>query len=238
MILTTAIILAGFADDTFAQQSQPSATSFGLTGGIGSSTHLSNFRFVSGDIDLDFTPNFTTSYHVGFIIRQKINERYRVQFEPTIARMGARYEEAFELRGFNFETQSETELLYARLPILLQISTVPPHETVYGRHRSRTTFHGIAGVFAGYLIDAQFNGTNSGAPIGIEFSGAFSNSIRDQYKEYDAGLTVGAGFEHGYARRIGLEGRFELSVLDTGDTPDITFEPRNLSLRLVAYILF
>ena len=193
---------------------------------------------MSGDIDLDFTPNFTTNFTAGFMVRQKITDHIRFQAEPSLTRFGASYSEGFELRGFNFQTESQTELLYAQLPLLLQFTTVPPEVTVYGRHRSRTTYHVSAGVYGGYLLNAQFSGENTGAPIGIEFSGTFSNDVKDQYSDFDAGTLLGLGFEHGYGTKFGLEGRVHFSVLDSGDATEFTFEPQNLALSVVAYFLF
>lgn len=221
-----------------AQQKQPTNTSFGITANIGASTHLSNFRFVSGDIDLDFTPNFTTSYSAGFIVRRKLTDRIRLQAEPSLSRLGASYSEAFELRGFNFQTDSRTKLLYVQMPLLLQISTVRPEQTVYGRHRAQTTYHVSTGVYGGYLLDAQFSGENTGAPIGIEFSGTFSNDVKDQYSDFDAGTLLGVGFEYGYGTKIGLEGRVHFSVIDSGDAENFTFKPQNLALSITGYFLF
>jgi hypothetical protein len=223
---------------TSAQQKQPTNTSFGITGSIGSSTHLNNFRFVSGDIDLDFTPNFATSFNAGFIVRRKLTERLRLQAEPSLSRLGASYTEGFELRGFNFQTDSRTELLYVQMPLLLQISTVRPDVTVYGRHRPRTTYHISTGVYGGYLLNAQFSGENTGAPIGIEFSGTFSNDIKDQYSDFDAGTLVGVGFEYGYGTKVGLEGRIHFSVIDSGDAENFTFKPQNLAISFTGYFLF
>lgn len=233
------LILSSIAvNSATAQQKQPTNTSFGITASIGSSTHLKNFRFVSGDIDLDFTPNFTTSFNAGFIFRQKLTERLRFQAEPSLARLGGSYSEGFELRGFNFQTESQTELLYVQLPLLLQITTVPPDVTVYGRHRPRTTYHITTGVYGGYLLNAQFSGENTGAPIGIEFAGTFSNDIKDQYSEFDAGTLLGVGFEHGYGTKIGLEGRVHFSVIDSGNADAFTFEPQNLALSITGYFVF
>lgn len=221
-----------------AQQKEPTNTSFGITASIGSSTHLNNFRFVSGDINLDFTPSFSTSYNAGFIVRQKITDRVRFQTEPSLSRLGASYSEGFELRGFNFQTESQTQLLYIQVPLLLQFSTVPPQQTVYGRHRSQTTYHITTGLYTGYLLSAKFSGENTGAPIGIEFSGSFSNDVRDQYSDFDAGTLLGVGFEHGYGTKIGLEGRVHFSVIGSGDTEDFIFEPKNIALSITGYFLF
>jgi len=237
-VIICALLTSFLTDTAFTQQKQPTDLSFGITASIGSSTHLKNFRFVSGDIDLDFTPNFTTSFNVGFIVRQKLTDRLRLQAEPSLARFGASYSEGFELRGFNFQTDSQTELLYVHMPLLLQITTVPPDVTVYGRHRPRTTYHVTTGVYGGYLLDAQFSGENTGAPIGIEFSGTFSNDIIDQYSDFDIGTLLGVGLEHGYGTKIGLEGRVHFSVIDSGDTEAFTFKPQNLALSITGYFLF
>lgn len=239
IVLLTIFSITGInIERATAQQAEPNNTFFGITGSIGSSSHLKNFRFVSGDINLDFTPNFTTSFNVGFVFRRKISDRFRFQTEPSIARFGAGYSEGFELRGFNFQTDSQTELLYVQLPLLIQLTTVPTQQTVYGRRRSETTYHFTGGVFGGYLLDAQFSGTNTGAPIGIEFAGSFSNDIIDQYSDFDGGIVLGTGFEHGYNTKIGLEGRVHFSVIDSGDVENYGFKPQNLAFSLTGYFLF
>jgi hypothetical protein len=237
-VILCASLASFFITDSQAQQKQPTNTSFGITASIGSSTHINNFRFVSGDIDLDFTPNFTTSFNAGFVVRRKLTDRLRFQAEPSLSRLGASYSEGFELRGFNFQTESKTELLYVQMPLLLQISTVTPDVTVYGRHRGQTTYHITTGVYGGYLLNAQFSGENTGAPIGIEFSGTFSNDVKEQYSEFDAGTLLGIGFEYGYGTKIGLEGRVHFSVINSGDTADFVFEPQNLAMSITGYFLF
>lgn len=221
-----------------AQQNQPSKTSIGITGSIGASSHINNFRFVSGDIDLDFTPNFATSFNAGFIFRHKLSKHVRLQAEPNLSRFGASYSESFELRGFNFETESRTQLLYFQFPLLFQFTTVPPERTIYGRQPSETTYHFTGGAFGSYLLNAQFSGTNSGAPIGIEFSGSFSNDVIDQYSDFDAGIVVGTGFEHGYSTKIGLEGRVHFSLINSGDIENVNFDQKNIAISLTGYFLF
>jgi len=211
---------------------------FGVKGGINMSTHLKHFRYSSEQVSrLDLNPLIKLGYQTGFIIRKPISPSWRLQTEPSIMLLGARYEESFTLQGFDFETDSRTKLLYLRLPLLVQLSTVPPERTVYGRQFAETTYHLTGGLFAGYLLDARFTGTNSGEPLGIPFIGDFSNEIKSQYSEYDGGLLLGVGFEHGYGKKIGLEARVQLSIYDSGDAPELYFKPQNLAVTFAAYIL-
>lgn len=209
----------------------------GIKGGPNFTSHLNNFRFVSGDIDLEFTPSMASGFNVGLVFRQPLSKKYRLQIEPSISTMGAKYEEGFELRGFNFQTESETELLYIQLPLLLQLTSTPPQRTVYGRQYSNTTYHLTGGVYGSYLLSAQFSGVNTGAPIGINFSGNFSNDITEQYLEYDAGLMLGVGVENGSINRFGLDARVLLSVIDSGDVTGFTFEPKNIGAVISLYFL-
>ena len=208
----------------------------GVTAGFNTSSHLENFRFVSGDINLDFSPGISTGFNAGLMIRQKITPKFRFQAEPSIAMLGASYDDSFVLRGFDFETNSKTKLLYVQLPLLIQFTTVPPERTVFGRQRSETTYHVTGGIFGGYLLDAQFSGTNSGAPIGIEFQGAFSEDVKNQYKEYDGGVVLGGGLEHGHNSKIGLEARIMFSVIDSGDA-NFIFKPQNMAVSLSLYYM-
>jgi len=232
ILLLILFIILGTAGHAHAQR-----IGLGVTAGINSSSHLENFRFISGDIDLDFSPGFTTGFNAGLIYRQGLSRRFRLQAEPSIALLGARYDDSFVLRGFDFESDSKTQLLYLQLPLLLQLSTTPPERTIFGRQRNETTYHLTGGIFGGYLLDAQFSGTNRGAPIGIEFEGAFSEDVRQQYKEFDGGVIIGGGMEHGHYNKIGIEARIMFSVIDSGNAVDFSFAPRNMAVGLAIYYL-
>jgi len=222
---------------THTNESSAQSIGVGVKGGPTVTSHLQNFRFVSGDIDLNLTPQTTWGYNFGFIYRRPMNDRYRLQIEPTLLTMGAKYEEGFELRGFNFQTESTTELLYFQVPLVFQLSTIPQERRVYGRPYSNTTYHLSGGGYMGYLLNARFSGTNTGAPIGIAFAGDFSNDVTNQYSAFDAGLILGAGFERGNRNMFGLEARLIFSVIDNGATTEFDFSPHNIggviSLHLV-----
>ena len=210
----------------------------GVKGSYASVSHLNNFRFLQGDIDLDFTPGFVRGFNAGLVFRRPISEGLRFQAEPSIALMGAKYEDNFNFRGFNFRTDSRTNLTYFQVPLVLQISTVPPQRNVYGLPFTETTYHFTGGIFGGYLLNAQFSGANSGAPVGVEFQGGFSENVTDQYADFDAGIVVGAGFERGYSSKFGMETRFMMGVLNSGDLEAANFEPRNMAITVGAYIVF
>lgn len=231
-VIMPLIFLAGIVNNSIAQ-----SVNFGITGGVNISSHMNNFHYVAEDIDLEFNPRFTFGYQAGLVARTKLNNSLRFQTEPSLILLGARYEEPFTLRGFDFETESKTELLYIQLPLLLQLSTVPEDIPVYGRERPKTTFHITGGVFGGYLLDARFSGTNTGEPIGISFEGDFSNDVSSQYSSYDGGATLGAGFEHGNTKKIGFEARAQFSVIDSGDAPEVSFKPHNMAATFSVYFL-
>jgi len=210
----------------------------GVSAGANVSSHLKNFQFQDGDINLDFSPGTKLGLNGGLILRVPINESLRFHAEPSIARIGARYDDSFELRGFNFQSDSKTDLLYIQLPLLLQLSTTPPERTVYGRQRAQTTYHLTGGFYGGYLLDATFSGTNSGAPIGIQFQGDFSEDVVDQYKQYDGGFILGGGMEHGVKSKIGLEVRAFFSVTDSGNREALElFKPQNMGVTMAVYYL-
>lgn len=225
-------IFSGTIDIAKAQPVQ-----FGINAGFNISSHLKSFRYISDDIYLDFDPKTAMGYNAGLIVRKGLTPSLRLQAEPTFIQLGAKYDESFTLRGFDFQTESRTKLYYVQLPLLLELSTKPPDRTVYGVPKSETTYHVTGGVFGGYLLDARFEGTNSGAPIGIEFQDNFTNNVTEQYKEYDGGVVLGGGFERGSRSKVGFETRVIFSIFDSGDAPDISFKPQNMAVTFSVYYL-
>ena len=210
---------------------------FGIKAGPNYTSHLSNFRYVSGDINLELTPAFNSGFNIGFVYRLKLSENYRFQIEPSVVTMGAKYDEGFTLREFEFQTESETNLIYVQLPLLLQLTTSPAKRIVYGRQYTSTTYHLTTGLYGSYLLSAQFTGTNTGQPVGIEFTGDFANDVTGQYSDYDAGLMIGFGLENGDLNRIGFDARFMYSIIDSGDVTRFTFEPKNIGAIFSVYFL-
>jgi hypothetical protein len=234
--ITTALLFLTFT--TVGLQSVNAQNyGIGITGGIGASSHVNSFKYVSGDISLDFSANPSMSYHAGVILRQPVTPNLRVQIEPTFIRLGAIYQEPFELRGFQFETDSRTDLLYLHVPLLFQVTSTPAEQVIFGRPRSQTTFHLTGGAFGSYLLDATFSGENTGAPIGIQFQGDFSNDVSNQYSDYDGGFILGGGVERGHSQRIGIEIRAIVSLLNSGDHPEIDFKPKNIAATVSVYYL-
>lgn len=233
LAIVTFFIASGIFNSTKAQ-----SIDWGITGGMSVSSHLNNFWHIEDDIRLQLKPDVATGYNIGLITRTQLSRILRLQTEPSLIMLGAKYDDTFTLRGTEFRTDSRTKLTYIQLPLLLQLTTVPKEQTIYGRKRSQTTFHLSGGLYGAYLLDAQFEGTNTGAPIGIEFEGDFSSDILAQYSEYDAGAVFGLGFEHGYYRKLGFETRALLSVIDSGDDPNKPFfKHRNMAVTFAVYFL-
>ena len=232
-VLCVVLVILGAGNKLKAQPLE-----FGITGGVNISTHLDNFRFSEADINLNLTPKTTIGYQAGLMARKNLKRYLKFQAEPSVILLGASYEETFTLRGFEVQTDSKTELLYFRLPLLLQLSTAPAQQVVYGRQKPTTTYHLTGGIFGGYLLDAQFSGTNFGAPIGVPFKSDFSNDISSQYSNYDGGLILGAGFEHGNNNKVGIEARGHFSAYKSGSAPDMSFNPQNMAVTFAAYVLF
>ncbi|MDZ7693187.1 MAG: porin family protein [Balneolaceae bacterium] len=222
-------------------QTKAQGIEFGITGGMNISTHTNKFKFIDDDIDLTYTPKVVTGFQGGFILRKQLSESVRLQTEPSFILLGARYNESFDLRGFEFQTDSRTRFLYLQMPLLLQFSTVPEERTVYGREYPKTTYHITGGIYGGYLPYASFEGTNIGDPVGISFEGEFQNNVTDQYKSYDGGLVFGLGFEHGLRSKIGFEARAMYSVFDAseyqGNTSPFSFKMHNMAATLSVYFI-
>ena len=227
------LMLTGFLTNAKAQ-----GVEFGITGGMNISSHANAFKYAEGDIDLNLNSQVVAGYQGGVILRANFSRIVRLQAEPSLIQLGAIYDENFTLRGFNLHTNSKTELLYLQMPLVFQLSTRPRNRTVYGRKTASTTFHLTGGVYGGYLLDARFRGTNTGAPIGVTFEGDFSTDVTSQYDEYDGGIVFGIGFEHGQNSTVGFETRAQYAILDSGNAPELSFEPHNAAVTFSVYLLF
>ncbi|MEL7834394.1 outer membrane beta-barrel protein [Fodinibius sp. Rm-B-1B1-1] len=227
------IIISGFTNNAKAQN-----IDWGPTAGLTVSSHLNKFWFIEDDIRIRLNPDVAVGYQLGLIGRANISSTLRIQLEPSIILLGAKYDDSFTLRGVEFETDSRTELTYIQLPLLLQLSTAENQYNVYGRKRSITTYHISGGLFGGYLLDARFEGTNRGAPIGIEFEGGFSNDVTPQYSNYDVGPMLGLGLERGHYNKVGFETRAQFSIIDSGSEKLFFFRPQNIALTFSLYVLF
>lgn len=210
----------------------------GLKTGLDFSTLLNNFKFQSGDLNLDLNPNFTTGYHIGLLYRNRLSPNFRVQAEPAILQIGAQYNESFTLRGFDFQTESETTLSYLHLPLVVELTTTPPDLEEFPKPWEETTYHATLGFYGSYLLDANFSGTNSGTPLGVDFEEQFSNDVSSQFNEIDAGVIIGGGLEYGYQNKIGLETRLMLGMLNSNNASKTEFKPNNLSISVAIYYLF
>ncbi|WP_340102789.1 porin family protein [Rhodohalobacter sp. 8-1] len=210
----------------------------GAAAGLNFSSHLNNFKFNLDDVNLDFSPEFTNGWQAGIVSRHYLSNNLRLQFEPSFIQLGAGYSDFFIMRGVEFQTFSSTELNYIHLPILLQLTTAPPDRGQFPRPWPEFTFHLTSGIYGSYLFDAKFSGTNRGGPIGIEFEEAFENEITKQYKNRDVGIVLGAGSEFGLNTKVGLETRFMLGVLSSGNRPDLEFNPHNMAVTFGLYFLF
>jgi len=231
-IILSCIIWGGI---TFTSIAQP--VELGIFGGANMSTHLGKFKYATNNINLVRTPKITTGYQAGFIARKEITDFLRVQLEPSLILLGARYEESFVLGGVNYETKGRSRLLYIQAPLVFQLSTIPSSSTVYGQPFSKTTYHLSGGVFGGYLPYARYKGTNRRVE-NIDYRDDFLIDISDQYQEYDGGVLFGLGLEHGYKHKLGLEARALYSIIDSGNAPELDFHPQNLAFTVSAYYLF
>jgi len=213
-------------------------TGIGFKAGLDFSTQLNNFQFTSGELELDLDPSFTTGYHLGLIYRNRVSPNIRIQTEPSFLKIGAKYQESFTFRGFDFETDSESKLSYIQLPVLIELTTTPPDLEEFPKPWEETTYHLTFGLYGSYLLDATFSGVNSGNPIGVDFEEEFSNDVTSQFNDFDAGVIVGGGLEYGYQNKIGIETRLMLGLLNSNNANSTEFKPNNLSISVAMYYLF
>lgn len=213
-------------------------TGLGVKTSLEISSQLNNFQFTSGDLELDLNPQFSNGYSIGLIYRNRITRNIRIQAEPTYTRVAARYQESFIFRGFEFETDSESELSYLQLPLLVGFTTTPTDLEEFPKPWEGTTYHAVFGIYGGYLLDASFSGTNTGTPIGVDFEEEFSDDVTSRFNSFDAGLVAGGGFEHGYLNKMGMEVRLFLGIIDAINPDEVKIEPNNVSISVTVYYIF
>jgi len=236
-LLLTVIIFFIFNSFLFAQ-----STGIGIRAGGGASTHINDFKFLVGDSQISLSPELTENFDVSLIYRKILSNNWRVQVEPSIIRFGARYNETIEnisnFGGFDITTNSKTNILYTYLPFIVQLTTTPPDRLEFPKPWAITTYHATLGIYGSYLIDAEFKGTNSGLPLGVEFQGDFNEDVSNQYKDYGAGIILGGGLEHGLNSKFGIEARAIFGALSSGDSDLLDFNPLDLSITFNVYYIF
>jgi len=204
-------------------QSGNSRWDVGITAGMNISTHTDKFLYKGGGY---LTPESAAGYQAGFFIRRVIPS-LKLQVEPSIIKLGARYSEEVSFQGTKLQTESWTKLLYFQLPMFAHFSPVK-------LERNSNSFYVIGGIFGDYLLDAHFKGTNSRAAEAFQHRPFFSNDVLTQYSRYDAGVLFGIGLE--YEERIGFETRLQYTMIQSyqGNTKN---KPKNLALTLSFYYL-
>lgn len=236
LFLINIFICLGFAKNTEAQD-----LGIGIRVGGGGSTHINEFKFIVTNNQINLSPSLTENFDASLIYRKILSDNFRIQIEPGIIRLGASYNETIAPRdfgGFEITTDSNTKLWYAYMPLLVQLTTTPPDRLEFPKPWAITTYHVTAGLYGSYLLDATFEGVNSGFPLGVAFEGEFSEDVSNQYKDYGAGVILGGGLEHGLDNKIGIELRGIFGALSTGDTERISFNPLDLAITFNVYYLF
>jgi|GEM_PF-550941 len=214
-------------------QSDIGSWDFGFTAGMNISTHTDKYNY-SGDVA--FTPDMAAGYQVGLLVRGRFSESLAIQLEPSIVKLGARYQETFLQQDLEYHTESWTRLVYLQLPLMAQYSIDPFVETLTRRSSPYTRYHLTGGLFGGYLLNAQFKGMNYRSPNFEAFQeGRFSEDVLIHYSKYDAGVVFGMGFE--YDQTIGFDARMQYTMLQTyNSTP--AYKPQNMALMFsVTYLI-
>lgn len=214
----------------------------GIRAGAGISTHFNDFKFLVNTEQISLDPGFSESFDAGIIYRKILSNNWRIQLEPSIIRLGATFDETIDnedaFGGFEIRTDSKTNVWYAYLPLIIQLTTTPPDRLEFPKPWAATTYHITFGLYGNYLIDAKFKGTNSGAPLGVDFRGDFKEDVSDQYRDIGAGVILGGGFENGLNDKFGMELRGIFGALDAGGSDRLDFNPLNLAVTVNIYYLF
>ena len=232
-LIVIPIFFSALTSPLFAQE-----TGIGLKVGTNVSTQLYSFQFTSGDLQIYLDPSFAIGYNLGLVYRERISQNFRLQAEPSFLRIGARYNDSFTFRGFDFQTDSETRLSYIQLPVMLEWTTTPPDLEEVPIPWEETTYHASFGIYGSYLLDAIFTGSNSGSPIGVDFEEEFTNDVTNQFNNVDAGFIIGGGLEYGYKDKMGIETRLMLGIFNSGNESTVELKPNNLSISFAVYYMF
>lgn len=213
--------------------SNAQSAEFGITRGINISTHADKFVYKTDGPNVALTPKMTTDLHIGLIARKKLSS-LRLQFEPSITKLGAKYDEPVTIQGEEFQTKSETQLKYLQLPLQIQFPVTPSGENIFSLP---DTYYLSSGIFWSYLLDARHEGTNTRQGTGSSSEeNSFSEDVIIQYSRYDGGIMLGAGLEYGTKVTIGFETRVQYTAVQTyKSTP--TYRPRNTAVTFALYLL-
>lgn len=209
-------------------QSNAQPLEFGISRGINISTHTEKFRY-SGNY---LTPKATTDLHTNLIVRKKLSS-LRLQFEPSLTILGAKYDEPVTIQGEELQTKSETQLKYLQLPLLVQFPIELPEDRIFLLPLP-TTYHLSSGIFWSYLLDARLEGTNTKDNSSQKES--FSEDVIIQYSRYDGGVILGAGFEYGTDFKIGFETRVQYTALQAYNS-NPRYRPKNTAVTFALYLL-
>lgn len=238
MKLTKLLLITSFLTVSFTSISLNAQNiGVGVITGFTESNHNNNFVFITDGAEIDIEPSFRSNFHAGVVLRKILHKNFRIQAEPQFIQLGASYEDDFIYNNFSFNLIGETTLRYVQVPLLFQITTTPPDRREFPRPWPEFTYHFGIGGYGGYLIDAQFSGEITGAPIGIGFENDFSENVTNQYDEWDAGLILGGGLEFGLKRKIGLETKTFFGLISTGDLWGYVFSPKNVGINISLYYI-
>jgi len=123
LAITTLFIASGIINTIKAQ-----SIDWGFTGGMSLSSHIYQFEYIENDINLRLNPDVAVGYSAGFVARTQLSRILRLQAEPSLILLGAKYDDSFTLRGTEFQTDSRTKLTYVQIPLLLQLTTAPKEQ--------------------------------------------------------------------------------------------------------------
>lgn len=197
----------------------------GISAGINLSTHTDKYLYSGGAA---FTPNQAVGYQLGIMARRDLSELFRLQIEPSIIKLGARYQQSFSQQDTEMQTDSWTRLIYLQWPVLTQISLDSLEESLFGRSLQNTSLHFTGGLFWNYLLDARFVGTNyAGRSFEAIQQGKFSKDVKNNYSKYDTGIIVGVGME--YDHRIGFDTRLQYTALQSYNGKPM-YKPKNVAV--------
>jgi hypothetical protein len=200
--------------------------------------HGSFVTTAAEDITVSLNPKLSSRFSGGGFLRYYITPGFSIQPEILFASRGGRIKEDVNIRGRDMRIDGNLMMQYIEIPVLFRFGTWIPIPEPPRYQPPGYTYHAFTGLSVAYNTKSRFSGDLKGDVFGVDFDEEFSNSVRDQFRDTDLSVIIGAGFEYGLRTRFTFDIRYVLSILDIGETPGVNREIRNGTITAMFGVLF